>query len=148
MVEPWVLTMVQPWLPAILRNSITVRNHGLAMVIHGHHDHGQPWLTMVPFLRSMVNHGHHDHDQPCLTVMPFLKSMVNHGYYGHGQPCSTVGTLLKSKVDQGQPCSKACVNHSHHGCYWPWSTMVLRELSTKICIQGCRLVHVYNNPLQ
>ena len=78
-----------------LRNGTTVRNHGLTMVNHGHHDHGQP------FLKSMVNHGHGDHGQPWLTVVPFLKAWSTMVTVDGGAISQNHGQLWSTMLDHG-----------------------------------------------
>ena len=69
-------------------------------------NHGQPWLTEVPFHKPMVDHGLGKLCQPWLTMVCDIYvdssklSMVNHGYK-HFQPWLTMLTVTRIILNHG-----------------------------------------------
>ncbi len=144
----------KPWLNHGLPWSLTMVDHGLAMVkpwftmfdcvLNGTTvDHGIPWLTVL-YSKEMANHGW---PWSTMVVSPWSDEMgittVEHGLtmVDHGRPCFDQSFVkwhhgqimvdhgltmaIQNMDDHGWPC----FDHDHPECGWPWSnhgqTMVL-----------------------
>jgi len=88
--SPGKMKAIWPWYTMVDHGHMTMVDHGHMTMVdhgqprfvkwhHGHHDHGQPWSTMLfdhgqPWYLTMVDH----------VIWPWL-TMVDHGHDDHGQ---------------------------------------------------------------